>query len=243
MKLNDFDSEELLFAKMVNEHSHEIHKKALDNSLAQKPVQYGEKKKVSSNKWRDAIITLAIISVVLGTSVKVVGALTGNETIVNSKSTPFSTVDSDISDDIDKKISEYYKMMNMYAPRDTQIEVFEGHDYNDTHNPKVSYDDYNLYKNIVNASEEYNPLTEVKCALYAACKIIREQYREEKFDILFNKLKSDDAFINNTGYDMNKDNIWQMLGYKDLNDFYKNVVKDMKRSELFDKRSSNGKGM
>jgi len=243
MKINDFDAEELIFAKMVNEHSHEIHKKALDKSLMQDEEKYTKKKKVSSSKWRDAIITLAIIGVILGSGVKLVDALTESNTSVGNSYGSINKIDKDIDKEIDEKIEEYSRIMGMKGPSDTQIEVFQSHNFNNPRDPNVDYNYYNFKNDIITASRGDDPVTEVRCALIAAYKIINEPYREGSFGALFSYLKESEEFANNTGFDLEKDNIWQMLGYNNMEEFQLHAREDTKVLREIYVRSSNGKRM
>ena len=79
--------------------------------------------------------------------------------------------------------------------------------------------------------------------MIAAYKVINEPYREDQFDILFKRIRNNEEFIKNTGFDGSKDNIWQMLGYKDMKDFQENARKDTKDIYLTEKDGKYGKGM
>lgn len=231
MNLNEMDTEELIFAKMVNDHHDEIRKNILANSLKQEEIQYNRKKNVNSKKWRDAVIAILIVITLLYGGKKVVDALE--------------------TKDVDQRISYYYSVMDHsrdYDKNQGSIENFvkENPDSSKHSDPIVSYEPWNqdnFVNYVVEASKADNPVTEVRCALIAAYNVINEQFREEQFNILFNKLKTNEEFINNTGFDVDKTDIWQMLGYKDRMDFQLNARKDTKELELINKRSNNGKGM
>ena len=219
----------LLFGDIVNNHHDEVMKKSMGMSLVQEEVKYNETKKVPLKKLRRAlIIALMILALSLGT-IKFVHAMNTSE--------------------VNEIIGYYQSMMdstNVAGENDHSIENFVKYNYAKGNDPVVSYDAWNnenFVNYILEASRADNPVTEVRCALIAAYKVINEPYREDQFDILFKRIRNNEEFIKNTGFDGSKDNIWQMLGYKDMKDFQENARKDTKDIYLTEKDGKYGKGM
>ena len=241
MRTDELDNEEFLYAMKAEKNKEEIRRKALGNSLSKETTPYGKKKKVANNKLRDGIIAVAIVVVTLVSGVKLVDAVTGPDVGFNAAVSD-TKIEKTIDQEIDKKIQEYEKAMGIYGGEDTRIEVFRSRNDKNPNDPNVDYDYYNFTNDIIDASRAEDPETEVRCALIGAYKVINEPYRESCFNILFDNLKEQEEFINNTGFDMSGD-VWKMLGYKDREDFQLHAREDTKMLKTINSRSNNGKGM
>ena len=198
-------------------------------SMEQEEVKYATRKKVSSVKRRNAIVAaLLVVSLTFG-GIKMANAAEKAE--------------------VGNRISYYQSIMDSTDKPDQNnrsIENFVSYNYMQGNDPIVSYEYWNndnFYNIIMEASTMENPDVEVRCALIAAFRVINEPYREKQFKILFDKIKNNEEFINNTGFDRNKENIWQMLGYKNMEDFQENARKDTKDLYLTEERGKSGKGM
>ena len=220
---NDF------FIRLANEHHEEIVEENKRKSLKQEEVRYTEKKKVSLKKLKVALIGGAIVI----------------SLIVTDLADPFNLSDKA---HVNERINYYQSMMDVTDKKgenDHSIEAFEGYNYIQGNDPKVSYNDWNdenFFNHIMEASRQENPLVEVRCALIGAYHVINEPYREQQFRILFNKIKNNQEFLNNMGLDGSDESLWQMLGYKSFDDFKKNVKEDT--IELYKgEKGKNGKRM
>ncbi len=198
-------------------------------SMEQEEVKYTVRKKVSSVKRRNAIVAVLLVASLTFGGIK----------IANAKETA----------EVGGRINYYQSIMDSTDKPDgnnRSIENFVSYNYTQGNDPIVSYEYWNndnFYNIIMEASAMENPSVEVRCALIAAFKVINEPYREKQFKILFDKIKNNEEFINNTGFDGNKENIWQMLGYKDMEEFQENARKDTKELYIAEKDGKNGKRM
>ena len=219
----------LLFGDIVNKHHDDVVRKSMGKSLEPEEKKYTETKKVPSQKWRKALIAaLLVASLSLG-GAKVAQAIETAE--------------------VAERINYYQSVMNSSDNAEKNkhsIENFVGYNYRDGNDYIVSYEPWNnenFVNYVLDASKSQNPVTEVRCALIAAYRVINEPYREEQFKKLFDKIKDNEEFINRTGFDGSRENIWQMLGYKDIKDFQENARKDTKNLYLAEKEGKNGKRM
>lgn len=225
------NDDDLVFAEIVNRHHDDVRRQALLSSLVKEEVRYNKKEKVKLKKLRTAIIVFLIFVTLLFGSKKVVYGLE--------------------TKDIDLRVRYYYSIMNYSTDpgkSQTRIENFVGinHDSSKINDPIVSYESWNnenFLNYVVEASRYDDSLVEIRCALIAAYNVINDPFIEDQFNILLNRLKNNEEFINNSGLDLNKDNIWQVLGYEDRMDFQMNARKDTKDMLLENKRSNNGKRM
>ena len=200
-----------------------------NKSMEQEEIKYTSRKKVSSMKKRKAIVAALLVASLTFGGIKMANAAETAE--------------------VGSKISYYQSIMDSTDKPDENnrsIENFVSYNYIQGNDPIVSYEYWNndnFYNIIMEASAMENPDVEVRCALIAAFKVINEPYREKQFKILFDKIKNNEDFINNTGFDGNKENIWQMLGYKDMEEFQENARKDTKELYITEKDGKNGKRM
>lgn len=227
--MNGLDDEDLLFANMVNQHSDEIRKNAVKNSVGKEEVQYNQTKKKNSDKWRTALVAVMLVSSIM---VGVMGySATHKNVDTASNSVSYTKEDKQ---EIDEKINEYIKLMDKNGPEETRIEIVTGHNDDNPSDPYVDYYTGVLVNDVVEASKLDRGVLEARCALIAAYNVINETCREKQFDKVFNSLKKNEKFRNNTetgslgsfNFDDSIENIWQMLGYKDEEDFYKNARED-----------------
>jgi len=254
----DFEDEEAL--RMINALSNKKlddknYQKALNESTKQEEIKYENTRKLNIRGLSLAAIGVAIIASFWCGYIR--GSKSAEEKIYNTS--VVIEITDETSKEIDNKIDDYMKKMGTDGPRDTRIAVKLPFDPN---NPGDAYGeaffDYFpgiLLRDIIEASKCDNPIIEVRCALIAAVKIINKPYIEENFNKIFDNLKEDEEFrnsttLNNLGFYFGDDvtNIWQMLGYDDMEDFYKNARSDTKEimsimNNNYDVRSNNGKRM
>lgn len=247
MRISDFDDEELVFMNMVNNHSSEINNNALNNSLDKREVPYNQKKKKNTGKWRTAVVAVTIVAMAICGKI----GYDMDKKQANDNNIGIS-YDRSNQQEIDSKIEEYTKLMDIDGPEETKIKIITGRNDDNPSDPFVDFYAGVLVDNLVNASRLEDPWLEVMCVSVAARDIINEPCRKEQFDKVFSGLRRREEFRNNAENDrLGKFNFddsvdfWQMLGYENEEEFDKNAKNDIDYVYTIIKgmESKNGKRM
>lgn len=207
----------------------ENYNKGLEKSITKTKLTYKTRKKQAVEKVKKAIVTTVLIGTALSVAIGYnVGIVKGSELDIN-----LPGIETEYEKNIDDKVEEYKKLMDMYADKETRIETSYGRNQDNT-DVNVDYTDENIdnlanhFINAGNVSE-----IELRCAILAAYNVINEPFRESVINrgIIRAREKEQNDPILNTVNPLLGNNIEQMLqnlGHDNIQDYHKNERKDIK---------------
>lgn len=254
----DLETEQLF--KLINENANKKKQEAYQTSQNNRQIKASQKmqeayqmsqsnKQIKARKKEKDTLLLKQACALILAATTLVGTITLTKTITENHIYNNNVVISIEQADtiIDNKIKSYDKLMNMYANRESQIEIFaNGNYYTPNYEPLVYYDENNLAKHIFNAAKISE--TETRCAIIAAFKIINEPYRNNIINNALEKarkMQNNQEEIYNYRIPENSYKFLGQLGYQDWDDYNMNERKNIKETYAIEQHitKENGKGL
>ena len=221
---------------------------ALEKSQSTKKTKYNRKEPVNLKRWGAGILAGIAIAVATVPSIsnEINEILDGKRYIgipydSNNKDGYADKYDKEVEENIQKLIES----MGTKGSDSTRIKTITS-DVS-SNGPVFNFDllRMNLSAKVKSATEVSNSYT--RCVIYAAAKILNEgykDYREDKLNILFQELSSDEEFMANLPDDCyylrakNSQDFLEMLGYKSWNEYEKNEKEEIKELLIIEKTIS-----
>lgn len=219
---------ELPFEKIVNQNSENVRRKYEEayQRSSNVPKQKYERKKKTKNKYQlnRAIVIIALVST-MAVSTGITQQITAKH--IENNNVVISTSIAD--NNIDEKIEQYEKLMNMYSDEGNKIEIQTGRNNDE---PTVYYNTDNLAKHLVEAAKTSE--SETRCAIIAAYNIINAPYRNETISEALTKASTNQEENSNYEIPSTAKKFLEELGYENWEEYNSNErdnIKNLKAAE------------